>query len=141
MSAKKKLGFRQLGPFYIRTIYVDKGTYKLEEMHSTKLVRTFLGNRLKPFICREEIYASNDRTYNATRSLSTKQELESNNNSDSISPSLAKTQQQDGDQEMTDIEKDSIDNDIISLQYKAQIRPTRDQCLQQVVERAEEIKR
>ncbi len=60
-------------------------------MYSTKLVGTFSDNRLKPFICREGIYVLNDRTYNAIRSLSTKQELGGNSNSDSISPSLAKT--------------------------------------------------
>jgi hypothetical protein len=60
-------------------------------MYSTKLAGTFLDNRLKPFICREGIYASNDKTYNTIRSLSTKQELESNSNSNSISPGLAKT--------------------------------------------------
>jgi hypothetical protein len=72
-------------------VYIDKGTYKLEEIYSTKLVGTFSDNRLKPFIYREGIYALNNRTYNTIRSLSTKQELESNSNSDSISPSLAKT--------------------------------------------------
>jgi hypothetical protein len=61
-------------------------------MYSAKLIGTFLGNRLKPFIYREGIYVSNDRTYNTIRSLSTKQELGSNSDSDSISSSLAKTQ-------------------------------------------------
>jgi hypothetical protein len=64
----------------------------LEEIYSTKLAGIFLGNRLKPFIYREEIYVLNNRTYNAIRSLSTKQELENNSDSNSISPSLAKTQ-------------------------------------------------
>ncbi len=73
-------------------MHIDKGTYKLEEMYSTKLVGTFSGNRLKPFIYREGIYASNDRTHNAIRSLSTKQELESNSDSDSISSGPAKIQ-------------------------------------------------
>jgi hypothetical protein len=73
-------------------MHIDKGTYKLEEMHSAKLVGTFLGNRLKPFICREGIYALNDGTYNVIRSLSIKQELGGNSNSDSISSGLAKTQ-------------------------------------------------
>jgi hypothetical protein len=73
-------------------MHIDKGTYKLEEIYSTKLAGTFSGNRLKPFIYREGIYVSNDRTYNATRSLSTKQELGSNSDSNSISPGLAKTQ-------------------------------------------------
>ncbi len=141
MSTKKKLGFRQLRLFYIRTVYIDKGTYKLEEIYSTKLAGIFLGNRLKPFIYREEIYVLNNRTYNAIRSLSTKQELENNSDSNSISPSLAKTQQQDSNQNMTNIEEDSISNDITSLQYKAWDRPTRNQCLQQIVERVEEIKR
>ncbi len=64
----------------------------MEEIYSTKLIGTFLGNRLKLFIYREGIYTLNDRTYNIIRSLSTKQELGSNSDSDSISPGLAKTQ-------------------------------------------------
>ncbi len=71
MSIKKKLGFKQLGPFQVRTALADKGTYKLKEIYGTKLARTLLGNRLKPFICREGIYALNNRTHNTTRSLST----------------------------------------------------------------------
>ncbi len=141
MSAKKKLGFRWLGPFRVRTAHADKGTYELEEMHGAKLAGTFSGNRLKPFIRREGIYASNDGTHDATRSLSTKQELGGDSDSDSISPGPAKTQQQDGDWEMTDTEEDPMGDDVTSLQHKARVRPTRDQRLQQVVERAEEIKR
>ncbi len=97
MSTRKKLGFRQLGPFQVRTVYINKGTYKLKEMYSAKLVETFLDNRLKPFICREEIYALTNITYNTTRSLSASQELQNNSNSNSISSSPAKTQQQKGD--------------------------------------------
>ncbi len=72
-------------------MHADKGTYKLEEMYSAKLAGTFSGNRLKPFICREGIYVSNNGTHNATRSLSTKQELGGDSNSDNISSGLAKT--------------------------------------------------
>jgi hypothetical protein len=60
-------------------------------MHGAKLVGIFSGNRLKPFIYREGIYALNDGTHNTTRSLSTKQELGGDSDSDSISPSPAKT--------------------------------------------------
>ncbi len=73
-------------------MHIDKGTYKLEEMHGAKLAGTFSGSRLKPFIYREGIYASNDGTHNIIRSLSTSQELGDNSDSDSISSGLAKTQ-------------------------------------------------
>jgi hypothetical protein len=56
ISITKKLVYKWLGPYYIRTAISEKGTYILEEFDSTKLLRTYARNRLKKFIKRKGFY-------------------------------------------------------------------------------------
>ena len=70
MSARKKLGYRWLGPFRVLRSVQDKGTFELSEMHGAKLDGTFAGNRLKAFHMREGIFMSeqdDDHAENGTR--------------------------------------------------------------------------
>src|SRR5580700_6047581 len=56
MSSEKKLAYKWIGPYRIRTAIPEKGTYILEEFDGTLLPGTFAGNRLKKFVKREGIY-------------------------------------------------------------------------------------
>jgi hypothetical protein len=56
ISTARKLAYKWLGPYRIRTAVSEKGTYILEEFDGTKLPRTYAGNRLKKFIKREGFY-------------------------------------------------------------------------------------
>ena len=52
MSHSNKLDMRWRGPYKIREAIENRGSYHLEEMDGTPLIRTtFAGNRLKKFVC------------------------------------------------------------------------------------------
>jgi hypothetical protein len=50
LSSNNKLRFRWLGLYRVTKVILLKGTYFLEEFDGTKLVGTFIGNRLKVFV-------------------------------------------------------------------------------------------
>jgi hypothetical protein len=56
ISTAEKLVYKWSGPYHIRTVISEKGTYILEEFDSTKLPGTYAGNRLKKFVKREGFY-------------------------------------------------------------------------------------
>jgi hypothetical protein len=55
-STKRKLSYRWLGPYRVRTAVTEKGTYELEEFDGTPVPGTHSGNRLKKFVKREGFY-------------------------------------------------------------------------------------
>ncbi len=55
-STIRKLSYKWLGPYRVRTADVEKGTYELEEFDGTPLPGTHSGNRLKKFVKREGFY-------------------------------------------------------------------------------------
>ena len=56
MSTAKKLAYRWMGPYCMRSAIPEKGTYKLEKFDGTLIPGTHLGNRLKKFVKREGFY-------------------------------------------------------------------------------------
>jgi hypothetical protein len=56
MSTARKLAYKWLGPYRIRTAVSEKGTYILEEFDETRLPGTYAGNCLKKFVKREGFY-------------------------------------------------------------------------------------
>ena len=55
-STIRKLSYKWLGPYRVRTAETEKGTYELEEFDGTPLPGTHSGNRLKKFVKREGFY-------------------------------------------------------------------------------------
>ena len=55
-SSDRKLAYKWYGPYRIKTVVPEKGTYTLEELDGTLLPGTFAGNRLKKFVKRKGIY-------------------------------------------------------------------------------------
>jgi hypothetical protein len=55
-STKRKLLYKWLGPYRVRTAVTEKGTYELEELDGTPVPGTHSGNRLKKFVKREGFY-------------------------------------------------------------------------------------
>jgi len=55
-STIRKLLYKWLRLYQVRTANVEKGTYKLEEFDGTPLPGTHSGNRLKKFVKREGFY-------------------------------------------------------------------------------------
>ena len=55
MSRRRKLDYRWTGPYRVSADIQTKGTYELQELDGTKLGRTYLGNRLKKFVNRQDI--------------------------------------------------------------------------------------
>lgn len=52
-SRKHKFAFRWLGPYKIRDVVPEKGTYWIEELDGTMLSQTIAGSRLKKYLPRE----------------------------------------------------------------------------------------
>ena len=55
-STKRKLLYKWLGPYRVRTALIEKGTYELEEFDGTRVPGTHPGNRLKKFVKRKGFY-------------------------------------------------------------------------------------
>jgi len=55
MSHSAKLKFRWTGPYRVREVIEEKGTYFLEELDGTPIKKHFHGNRVKKFWARDEL--------------------------------------------------------------------------------------
>jgi hypothetical protein len=55
-STKRKLSYKWLGPYRVRSAVKEKGTYELEEFDGTPVPGTHPGNRLKKFVKRKGFY-------------------------------------------------------------------------------------
>lgn len=60
MSRDQKLSFRWLGPYRVRDVVEDRGTYLLEELDGAQLRGTYAGSRLKPFVQRQREQVQED---------------------------------------------------------------------------------
>jgi hypothetical protein len=60
MSRREKLSFRWLGPYRVRDVVEDRGTYLLEEMDGTLLRGTFAADALRPFRIRQREQLATD---------------------------------------------------------------------------------
>jgi len=56
ISSDRKLAYKWYRPYRVKTAFLEKGTYILEEFDRTLLPGIFAGNRLKKFVKREGIY-------------------------------------------------------------------------------------
>jgi hypothetical protein len=57
-STNRKLKYRWRGPFRVKEVNQDKGTYLLQELDGTDLAGTFAGNRIKKFHQRQSLETS-----------------------------------------------------------------------------------
>ena len=53
---KRKLLYKWLGLYCVRTALIEKGIYKLKEFNGTHVLGTHLGNQLKKFVKRKGFY-------------------------------------------------------------------------------------